>query len=290
MGEVLGDAMTSLAHTWRRLLIPALSLAALASVATVVIFRLTGGHALLEVVVTSPDSLARLPDEIIDAMTRPYYQALALTAALHLAVAVLIALISQRIVLAHLTGSPGDARTVWARAARRYGVGLGSTLLVWSTVVVLLGVGLSVWMNPVRSVGTPNTQSVLVASLLFLALIAPGLWVGVAGSMTTPTAAVESTGIVATIRRSFALVRGRWMATAGFMFLIAFLGGVSIALIQFVALPLAASDEASTSLTVVSALGVLTQGLLIAAVAVMCTHWYLDLRVRKERLASLDLG
>jgi len=290
MSHVFGDAMTSLAHVWRTLLTPALLVSALGSLATVVIFRLTDGYALLDVIVNTPEAVPSLPNEILRGLTRPYYQAVTLTAAVQLSAAVLIALISHRIAVAHLAGSTPDGRMAWRQAARRYVVGLGATLLVVVTVVVLLGVGLSVWMAPVQTVGTPNTPSVLVASLLFMALIGPGLWVAVGGSMTTPTAAVEATGMVSTIRRSFELVRGRWMATAGFLFLVGFLGVVSILLIQLVALPLAAAGRGSASLVLVSILGVITQGMLMAAIAVMCTHWYLDLRARKEKLANSDLG
>lgn len=290
MGHVFGDAMTSLAHTWRMLLTPALTLSVLASLATVAVFRLTGGYALLDVVVNNPGGLTRVPDEVVSAMTRPYYQAMVVTIALHIATGVLIALVSQRIALGHLTGSVLDARAVWGQAFRRYVVGLSATLLILAVVAVLLGVGLSVWLTPVRSVGTPNTPSLLVATLLFVVLIAPGVWVAVAGSMATATVAAEGMGLVATLRRSFELVRGRWVATAGFLFLVGFLGSVSIALIQLVALPLASVGGDIDSLTVMSILGVLTQGLLVAAIAVMCTHWYLDLRARKEGLASSDLG
>ena len=288
MSHVFGDAMTSLTHVWRALLTPALLVSLLASFATVVIFRLTNGYALLDVIVNTPEALTRLPDELRVGLIRPYYQASMVTGMVHVAAAVLIALVSERIALTHLTGSGETGASAWRTASRRFVVGLGATLVVVAAVV--LGVGLSVWLAPVQTVGTPNTPSFLVAILLFVALIGPGLWVGVGGSMTTPTAAAEEKGLFATIRRSFELVRGRWLATAGFLFLVGFLGFVSITLIQLVAIPLAASGRGNASLLLVAILGVITQGLLVAAIAVMCTHWYLDLRSRKEQVAKSDLG
>jgi hypothetical protein len=135
-------------------------------------------------------------------------------------------------------------------------------------------------------VGTPNSTSVLVAILLLPVLLGPGIWVGVAVSMTTSAVAIEEVGPVTAIRRSMQLVRGRWWPTAGFLALVGLLGGIAIQLIQLVALPLAGVSGGSTGLTIASALGVLAQGLLVAAIAAMYTYWYIDLRARREGLST----
>ena len=85
-------------------------------------------------------------------------------------------------------------------------------------------------------------------------------------------------------------MRGRWWPTLGILLIVGLLGGIAIQLIQLIALPLAAVGGGSASLTVASALGVLTQGLLVAAISAMYTHWYIDLRSRRERVATSDLG
>lgn len=108
--------------------------------------------------------------------------------------------------------------------------------------------------------------------------------------MTTSAVAIERRGPLGSIRRSMQLVRGRWWATAGFLVLVGLLGGIAIQLIQLIALPLAAAGGSGFAFGLASMLGVLAQGLLVAAIAAMYTHWYVDLRARKETLATDDLG
>jgi hypothetical protein len=102
--------------------------------------------------------------------------------------------------------------------------------------------------------------------------------------------AIERRGVLGSIRRSMQLVRGRWWPTAGFLLLVGLLGGIAIQLIQLVALPLALIGGGGTVLSLASLLGVLAQGLLVAAIAAMSTHWYIDLRARKEELSTETLG
>ncbi len=155
---------------------------------------------------------------------------------------------------------------------------------------ILLGLGSFIWLVPALSVGTPSLATELVALVLLAVLLGPGVWAGVSASMTTSAIAIESAGVLVSIRRSMRLVRGRWWATAGFLLLVGFLGGVATQLIQLVALPLVAVGDVGTGLSVASALGILAQGLLVAAIAAMFTHWYIDLRARKETLSTESLG
>ena len=163
-------------------------------------------------------------------------------------------------------------------------------MLIVLTVAVLIGLGTTVWLMPAVSVGTPNLSSVFVALFLLVALLGPGIWVAVSVSMTTSAIAIEGQGVLGSIRRSMRLVKGRWWATAGFLLLVGLLGGIAIQLIQLVALPLATVEGGGGALTIASAFGVLTQGLLVAAIAAMYTHWYIDLRARREGLTTSDLG
>jgi hypothetical protein len=142
---------------------------------------------------------------------------------------------------------------------------------------------------PAATVGTPNLTSQFVALILLIALLGPGVWLAVSASMTTSAVAIENTGLLNSIRRSMRLVRGRWLPTAGYLLLVGLLGGIAIQLIQLIAVPLA-SDGGGGTFAIAAGLGALTQGLLVAAIAVMYTHWYIDLRARTEVLATSDLG
>lgn len=290
LARLISDAMTSLAHVWRALLTPAVVISVAVSLAAWAVFEINGGGAFLDVLINNPVSLQTLPDEVVAEMSGPFYAATAQIALLQVAASVFIALASHRAVVAQMKGSTPTGADVSRQAARRYLVGLGATLLVVIMVGILLGAGLLLWLTPILSVGTPNVTSVLVATLLLAVLVGPGVWTGVALSMTTPAIALEDVGVFRSIRRSMALVRGRWWATAGFLVLVGFLGGIAVLLIQLVALPLLAGGGGNTLLTVVTALGVLTQGMLVAAIAAVYTHWYLDLRARKEGLSTSDLG
>lgn len=282
--------MNSLARTWRALLIPALAVSIPVSIATVVVFRLTGGGEFLDTIVNNPEALQRLPRDVFWELSRPFYIAVGISTLLQLISGVFVALASHRAVASDLAGKTLTGGQVSILALRRYATGLVAVLLITLTVAVLVGLGTAMWLAPILAVGTPNTTSVLVALILFVVLMGPGTWAAVSVSMSTSVIAVEDSGALAAIRRSMRLVRRRWWPTLGFLLLVGLLGGIAIQLIQLIALPLAAVGGGSSALTIASSLGVLTQGLLVAAISAMYTHWYVDLRSRRETVATTDLG
>lgn len=289
-GQVLSDAVSSLGRIWKTVLMPALAVSIPISIATAVVFRVTGGSDFLELILNNPENLTGLPDDVFWELARPFYVALAVATLLQVLGGVFVALASHGAVAADLRGEALKGGDVSRLALRRYPVGLASTILIVLVVVVLIGLGTTVWLMPAISVGTPNIGSVFVALLLLVVLLGPGIWVAVSMSMTTSAIAIEDQGILGSIRRSMRLVKGRWWATAGFLLLVGLLGGIAIQLIQLIALPLAAVGGGGGALTIGSALGVFTQGLLVAAIAAMYTHWYIDLRARREGLTTSDLG
>jgi hypothetical protein len=289
-GQVLGDAMNSLARVWKTLFVPALAVSVPVSVISVLVFRISGAGEFVELLLNSPERLQGLPSEVVSELARPFYISVAAAAILQLLAGVFLALASHRAVASEMAGSALSGREATGKALHRYPVGLGSTFLIVVALAVLLGLGTWLWLLPLRSVGTPNMASVFVALVLLVVLVGPGMWAAVAMSMTTSVVAVERTGILESIRRSMRLVRGRWWPTMGFLLLVGLLGGIAVQLIQLIALPLAAVGGGDAALIVASALGVLTQGLLIAAIAAMYTHWYIDLRARREKLVTVDLG
>lgn len=288
-GQVLGDAMNSLVRTWKTLLVPAIAVSVPVSVATVAVFRLTRAGDFLDLIVNNPDRLQGLPEEVFWELARPFYVAVGVATLLQLVAGVFVALASHRAVASELNGVDLTGAEASLFALRRYAVGLGATLLIVGSILLLAGLGTALWLVPILSVGTPNPATVFVALLLLVALLGPGIWAAVAMSMTTSAVALEGKGVLTSIRRSMRLVRGRWWATAGFLLLVGLLGGIAIQLIQLIALPIAAVGGGGTALTIASALGVLAQGLLVAAISAMYTHWYVDLRARRETLSTEDL-
>lgn len=289
-GQVLTDAINGLAGVWRVLFWPALLVSIPVSIATIVAFATTGGGDFLDLALNSPERLQALPEEVFWEMVRPFYIAIAIAIALQLVAGVFLALLSHRAVASHLSGRPVSSREAARHALRRYPTGLGATLILTLFVGILIAIGTVLWLMPLISVGVPNAASALVAIVLLVVVLGPGIWAGVSVSMTTSAIAVESRGAIDSIRRSIRLVRGRWWATAGFLLLVGLLGGIAIQLIQLIALPLAVVGDGGPALTLTSGLGAVAQGLLIAAIAAMYTHWYVDLRSRAESLSTESLG
>lgn len=289
-GQVLNDAMYGLVAVWRTLLVPVLVVMVPASIATIVAFAVTGGADFLEVLLNNPERLQALPGEVVWQLARPLYLAMGIAMLLLVVAGVFVALASHGAVAAHAKGDPLTSAEASRLAFDRYSTGLGATLVIVVVIGALITLGSVLWLIPALSVGTPNTASTLVAMILLAVVLGPGIWAGVAVSMTTPTVAIEKRGALDSIRRSMHLVRGRWWPTAGFLLLVGLLGGIAIQLIQLVALPLAAIGGGGPVLSLASAFGVLAQGLLVAAIAAMYTHWYIDLRARKEDLSTQTLG
>lgn len=288
--QVLNDAMYGLVGVWRTLLVPALVVMVPVSLATIVTFAVTGGADFLDVVLNNPERLQALPDEVFRELAQPFYTAIAIATFLLVAAGVFLALASHSAVAAHIRGEPLTSAEATRIAIRRYLTGFAATILVMVVIGVLIALGSILWLIPAMSVGTPNAASALVALVLLAVVLGPGIWAAVSVSMTTPTVALERRGALGSIRRSMQLVKGRWWPTAGFLLLVGLLGGIAVQLIQLVALPLALVGGGGAVFTIASALGVLGQGLLVAAIAAMYTHWYIDLRARKEDLSTEALG
>jgi hypothetical protein len=79
-----------------------------------------------------------------------------------------------------------------------------------------------------------------------------------------------------------ALVRGRWWPTVGFLILVGLLGSVAAQLVQLVALPILGAAGVGLAAGLGFVVLIVAQGIVVAAIAVMTTLWYFDLRARKE--------
>lgn len=288
-GHVLSDAVNGLASVWKTLLLPAIGAFVPVSLVSVAMFRAMGGGVFLELILTNPERLQILPDQVLQELARPFYQAAAVSAALQVIAGVFVALASHAAVAAQIRGETFTGAAAARMALNRYMTGLGATVVIVGVVGILVGLGVTVWLIPALSLGTPSLGTELVALLLLVVLVGPGVWAGVNASMTTAAVAVERLDVLTSIRRSMRLVRGRWWPTAGFLLLVGFFGAIAIELINLVALPLASVGSGGTPLLIAAVLGILAQGLLVAAIAALYTHWYVDLRARKEDLSTVTL-
>jgi hypothetical protein len=289
-GQVLGDAINSLGRTWRALGSTALMVFIPVGVLTLLIFQWTGAVDFLELVFNDPGALNTLPPDVFLEVSRPFIRAVAVAVALQTMAALFVYLAVHHVVASDIAGNQVSGPAARRHAISRLGIGVIAALLGLVIVGALIGVGLAVWLIPFALVGTPNATSSLLAVVLLLAFVGPGIWLLISLSMTTPVIAIEAKGPIASLARSFALVKGRWWPTLGFLLMVGLLGSVAIQLIQLVAIPLSVVGDLGTGVFLASALGIGAQGLIVAGIGAMYTAWYIDLRARREDLLSEDLG
>jgi hypothetical protein len=128
---------------------------------------------------------------------------------------------------------------------------------------------------------------VLVAGLVvaFVALIIPGIWLGIAWSIAIPVMLVEGRRGVPALKRSFELVQNRWWATFGRLVVAYILVSVVTAAATFLLLmpALSLTDDTSFGALVLEHLANFVLSLVTTPfIAAVTTLVYFDLRVRKE--------
>lgn len=259
-GEVLGDGLTILGRVWRRLFAPAFWAFVLLGGLTIAIFVVTGADEFLQLIITDPQALEEFDDVDLLEPTLQLIQAVLVAVVLQLVAVGFVNLTVHRIVASEIAGDPigpGGA------AGRAFGRLLVLTVAGF-VAFALIFVGL-------------------------LALFIPGLWLAGCFTMLSCVVALENVGPVEALRRSFHLVRGRWWPTVGFLLLVGLLGSVAAQLVQLIALPAMTAGDVGLGVGLGFVVLVVVQGLVVAAIAVMTTLWYIDLRARKEPLLRSSL-
>ncbi len=288
-GQVLNDALASLGRVWRPLLSTSLLVFIPGGVVTLLIFQTTGATDFLRALFNDTGYLQTLPPEVFFELARPFLIAVALTLIVQALATIYVYVVCHRVVVADIRGESLGGRQARRPGARRVAVALAAGLIALILAAGAIMVGLTAWSVPAGTVGTPNPTSGVIALVLLVGLLTPGIWLAIALSMVTPVAAIEGRGVVASLYRSRQLVRGRWWPTLGFLLLVGLMGSAAIQLIQLVAIPLSAAGEVSSGLSLVSALGIAAQGPIAAAMGATFTHWYIDLRSRREAVVADQL-
>jgi len=146
-----------------------------------------------------------------------------------------------------------------------------------------LGTSLRYALRRVPSLVWLQILTAVLLLLAFVALIVPGIWLYCAWSVATPALLIEGRKGFAALRRSFALVSGRWWPTAGVLIvgeiMVAVVGGAIQALL--VGIFLSGSSVVVVALTV-SLAAAISAILTRPFTAAIRTVLYYDLRVRHE--------
>ena len=288
-GQVLSDAMNTLARVWKPLLSTALMVFVPIGLAALAVFEMTGATDFLDLVFNDPEYLASLSAEQFLDEASPFLLAVGIASIAQGLGAIYLYLVSTQIMAVDTAGYQVRGRDARRHALRRFGVALIASILVAISLTAVLALGLLIWSIPAFVVGTPNSTSALLAVVLFFALVGPAVWLAISMSMYTAVIAVEEVGPINAIRRSFVLVKGRRWPTLGFLLLVGLLGFVAVQLIQLVAIPLTIVGGFGAGVSLASALGIAGQGAIVAGYGAMYAAWYIDLRARSEGLAPGDL-
>lgn len=273
--QVLNDGVTALGRVWRPLFVTSLMVYLPATLLTAWVFSATGILDTLVAILNDPGYLNSLPDEELRRLFRPFYTAIGLALLIQSVATVYIFLVVHRTIAADIKGETVTPREARMHALRKMVPGLGATLIAEVAILGALFVGMTLW----SMVGTTT-----FAGMLILVLgLTPGVWMAVSFSMLTPVVSLEDGGFSRVLPRSRILVQGRWGVTLAFLILVAMLGSAASSLIQWFA-PLSLSDGTNPVLILLGLVGVGFQGLVMAAIGVTWTHWYIDLRSRKEPL------
>ncbi len=259
-GEILAEGMAMLARVWKRILAPAFWTFVLLGAATIAAFALTGADDILQLILSDPQALVGMTETEITEAGLLLLQAGSIVLVFQLLGTAFLNLTVHRIVASELAGEHMGAGAASSKALSR----LFTLIVAGILAVVLVVVGL-------------------------FALIIPGLWLAGAFSMVSAVVALEDVGPVDALRRSFALVRGRWWPTVGFLLLVGLFGSLAAQLVQLVALPIVGAGDVGLGAGLGFVVLVVAQGFVVAAIAVMVTLWYLDLRSRKGPLLTESL-
>jgi hypothetical protein len=259
--DVLTQGIGLLGRVWRTLIPPAFGAFMILGALTVILFEVTEANELMDLVFNNPEGLATLPDEQLQEIGLRFLSVGLRSAGIQLVASVFVALAAHRAAGAALAGKSVSAGEASLFAARRMLPG------VLAAGIALMGV--------------------LAGLILF---IIPGIWIAFSLSMVLPVIALEDARPSQALNRSFQIVRGRWWPTAGFLLVVGLLGSVAGGLLQLVALPLLTVGDLSIGAGLGFVASLVVQGFIVAAIAVMATAWYVDLRARTEALTTESFG
>ena len=259
-GEVLGEGISLLGRVWRRLVAPAFWSFMLLGALTIVTLVSSGANEFLELILTNPLAIESLSEEELFDQMVLLGQAALIGGILQLLATGFLHMTANRIVAFEMAGMPISTREAVVWALRHFWILVTAALI--GSVAILLGLVL---------------------------LLVPGIWLAGCLTMLSPVVALERVGPLASLRRCLVLVRGRWWPTIGFVLLVGLLGSAAAQLVQLIALPALAAGEVGIVAWLAFVFLMVVQGFVAAAIGVMHTRWYVDLRARKEPVLTTHL-
>jgi hypothetical protein len=257
-GDSLTDVITNLGKVWRVLAGPAIVGSVVMGILTIVAFEATDSFDVFELIFNNPEVLEEMnDDEVLETLTQLGTGAMFVSLFSSVVFGFVYLTAAIAVGRAHSTQQGTPVVTVAIRL-----------FPMWLIAAILAGIG-------------------IFAGLLLLVL--PGFWLAMMLSMYTPVIALEGKSPVDSLKRSFDLVKDNFWETLGFILLIGLIGVTAGQLFQLVAIPILMSGQASFGFGLAFAVGVVAQGLILAAIAVGMSTWYLNLRARTDGAYLIDV-
>jgi hypothetical protein len=175
---------------------------------------------------------------------------------------------------------------VWSRARGRLWALLGVTILV---LLAVGGVGVAcVLPGVLLAVAGGGLGAVLLIVAGALAAVALCFWIAIRLLFAPPTVLLERSGVLASMGRSWRLVKGSWWRCFGVWLLAQLLGSVLSGVLQLPLLILAGvvDSESTKALVIVLTIlaSVIARTLVAPFSAAILALLYIDLRMRREGL------
>ena len=287
-GDSLNEWFRALGRAWKPLLLS--SLVVHVPLAVVVMsYFLASGAADSFATILDPEALEDMTgDEVLDVVV-PLLWPVGIWSLLQVVAGVFVYVAGARVVAGHLAGSEYSWLTVSRFAATRLPAALVVAFVVLAGAVFVVAVPIVAGWAMFAGLEI-NFLTVFLTTTLALTALVVLVWLGVSVSLAIQVVAIEGASPLAALSRSFTLVRDRWWATIGFLLVI---GIITSAVSQVASLPLIPIFAVGALIPEALVLGlsasVVLQGPLLAAIAAGYALWYIDLRARREDLASEDL-
>jgi hypothetical protein len=258
-GDSLGDVVANLGKVWRVLAGPAIVASVVMGLLTILAFESTDSFDVFELIFNNPEVLDEMSDdEVLETLTQLGTGALIVS--LFSTVVYGFVYLTAAIAVGRAHSTKPDAPVVTAAM---------KLFPIWVIAAILAGIAVFAG---------------------FFLLILPGVWLAMMLSMYTPVIALEGKGPADSLRRSFELVKDNFWETLGFIVVIGLIGGTAGQLFQLVAIPILVSGQASFTFGLAFAVGVVGQGLILAAIAVGMSTWYLNLRARTDGAYLIEVN
>lgn len=287
-GDALNEWFRSLGRNWKPLLLSSLVVHVPIGVVVALVFWLFGATDAFALYL-DPETLETMSDaEIIETLV-PFLWAMGVWVILQVLGAVFVYVASARTVAGDVAGNGFSWSEVSRFAWRKTFVAAASILLVILGAVVLVGIATAIgWA--VISAGGATFFTVFVTATAGLAVLVVLVWLGVSVTFGSQVIAIEDTGPVTALARSFSLVQGRWWVTLGYVLVTSLIVSAVSQVISIGFVPLfLLGAVVPAALAIAFGASAVFQGPLLAAIAAAYAIWYVDLRARQEPLSADQL-